>query len=70
LLGTPTVLGRIHLQAVYTSHLVKLLKPHAKYGVVLASYGWSTGALSHAPELLSPTWLEVVGALEINGPPS
>lgn len=69
-LGTPTVLGRMHPLAVYASHLVKVLKPPVKYGVVLSSYGWGKGALSHASEVLGPTGLEVVGALEVNGPPS
>lgn len=67
-LGTPTVLGRMHPLAVFASHLVKVLKPPLKYGVVLTSYGWGKGALSHASEVLGPTGLEIVGALEINGP--
>ncbi|MEE8571030.1 MAG: FprA family A-type flavoprotein, partial [Candidatus Bathyarchaeia archaeon] len=69
-LGTPTVLGRMHPLAVYAAHLVKVLKPPAKYGVVLTSYGWGKGALSHASEVLGPTGIEVVGALEVNGPPN
>jgi flavorubredoxin len=68
-LGTPTVLGKMHPLAVYASHLVKILKPPLKYGAVLSSYGWSKGALTHASEVLGPTGLEVVGALEVNGPP-
>lgn len=68
-LGTPTVLGRMHPLAVYAFHLVKVLKPPLKYGVVLTSYGWGKGALSHASEVLWPTGLEVVGALEVDGPP-
>jgi len=68
-LGTPTVLGKMHPLAVYASHLVKILKPPLKYGAVVSSYGWSRGALTHASEVLGPTGLEVVGALEINGPP-
>jgi flavorubredoxin len=50
-------------------HPAKALKPPAKIGV-LSSYGWGKGALSHASDLLGPTALEVVGALEINGLPS
>jgi flavorubredoxin len=69
-LGTPTVLGRMHPLAVFASHLVKVLKPPLKYGVVLTSYGWGKGALSHASEVLGPTGLEIVGALEVNGAPS
>jgi flavorubredoxin len=69
-LGSPTVLGMMHPLAVYAAHLVKVLKPPAKFGIVLTSYGWGKGALSHASEMLGPTGLEVVGALEVNGPPS
>jgi flavorubredoxin len=68
-LGTPTVLGRMHPLAVYVSHLVKVLKPPVKYGIVLTSYGWGKGALSQASEMLGPTGLEIVGALEVNGVP-
>jgi len=69
-LGTPTVLNKMHPFAVYATHLVKVLNPPAKYAVALTSYGWGRGALSHASELLGPTGLEIVGALEINGPPT
>ncbi|TKJ29777.1 MAG: MBL fold hydrolase [Chloroflexi bacterium B3_Chlor] len=69
-LGTPTVLGGMHPQAIYAAHLVKALRPPLKYGVVLSSYGWGGGALRQAGEILGPTKIEVVGALEVNGPPS
>ncbi|MGA9388707.1 MAG: FprA family A-type flavoprotein, partial [Candidatus Bathyarchaeia archaeon] len=41
-----------------------------KFGVVLSSYGWGGGAIKHVQEILGPTKMEVVGAIEINGPPS
>jgi flavorubredoxin len=69
-LGTPTVLNKMHPLAVYATHLVKVLNPPAKYAVALTSYGWGRGALNHASELLGPTGLEIVGAVEINGPPT
>lgn len=68
--GTPTVLGKMHPLAVYAAHLVKALKPPLKLGVVLTSYGWGKGALAHAVEVLGPTGLEVVGSMEVNGPPN
>ena len=70
ILGTPTVLNKMHPLAVYAVHLVKVLNPPAKYATALTSYGWGKGALNHASELLGPTGLEIVGALEINGPPT
>jgi flavorubredoxin len=69
-LGTSTVLVKMHPLAAYATHLVKVLKPPLKLGVVLTSYGWSKGALAHAVEVLGPTGLEVVGAMEVNGPPT
>ncbi len=68
-LGTPTVLAGAHPLAVYAAYLVKALKPPAEYGVVLSSYGWGGGAIKHVQEVLGQTKMEVVGAMEINGPP-
>jgi len=69
-LGAPTVLGGAHPLAVYATYLVKALRPPAKFGVVLSSYGWGGGAIRHVKEILGQTKLELVGAMEINGPPS
>jgi flavorubredoxin len=69
-LGTPTVLGGAHPLAVYAAYLVKALKPPLKFGVVLSSYGWGGGSVKHVQEVLGQTKIEVVGASEINGPPT
>jgi len=69
-LGAPTVLGGAHPLAVYVAYLVKALKPPAKFGAVLSSYGWGGGAIKNIQEVIGPSKLEIVGALEINGPPS
>ena len=69
-LGTPTVLGGAHPIAMYATYLVRALKPPTKYAVVLSSYGWAGGAIKHVQETLGPTKMEIVGALEINGPPT
>jgi len=69
-LGAPTVLGGIHPLAVYAAYLVKALRPPLKYGVVLSSYGWGGGAVKQAQEVLEPLKMELVGAMEINGPPT
>jgi flavorubredoxin len=68
-LGAPTVLGGIHPLGVYATYLVKALRPPLKFGVVLSSYGWGGGTIKHVQELLGQTKIEVVGAVEINGPP-
>ncbi|MFZ0965398.1 MAG: FprA family A-type flavoprotein [Candidatus Bathyarchaeia archaeon] len=69
-LGAPTVLGGMHPLAVYATYLVKALRPPLKYGVVLSSYGWGGGAVKHVQEVLEPLKMELVGAMEINGPPT
>jgi len=69
-LGTPTVLAGMHPLAVYASYLVKALRPPTKYAAILSSFGWGGGAVKQASELLGPTGLEVVGVVEVNGPPS
>nr|MDO8097539.1 FprA family A-type flavoprotein [Candidatus Njordarchaeota archaeon] len=69
-LGSPTVLGGAHPLAVYAAFLAKALKPPARFGAVLTSYGWGGGALKQIADLLGPLKLEVVGTMEINGPPT
>lgn len=68
-LGAPTVLGALHPAALYAAHLVRTLKPPLRYAAVLSSYGWGGGALRQVGEILGPTGIEVVGAVEIHGPP-
>lgn len=69
-LGAPTVLGGIHPLALYAAHLVKALKPPLRYGVVVSSYGWGGGTVKQALEILSPLGIEILGSVEVNGPPS
>ncbi len=69
-LGVPTVLGGAHPLGVHAANLVKVLKPPAKYAVVLSSYGWGGGAIKNIQETLGTTKMEIVGAMEIKGPPS
>ncbi|MCQ5375516.1 MAG: FprA family A-type flavoprotein [Methanomassiliicoccales archaeon] len=69
-LGAPTVLGGLHPIALYVAALAKALKPPAKYAAVLSSYGWGGGAVKQAAETLEPMKIEIVGAIEINGPPT
>ena len=69
-LGAPTVLGGAHPLAVYATYLVKALRPPLKYGVVLSSFGWGGGAIKHIQEVLGPSKMEIVGAMEVNGPPT
>jgi flavorubredoxin len=69
ILGTPTVINGAHPLAVNAAYLVKILRPPTRFAVVLSSYGWSGGAVKHIQETLGPSKMEILGALEINGPP-
>jgi len=69
-LGAPTVLGGAHPLAVYATYLVKALRPPLKLGAVLSSYGWGGGTIKHVQEILGFSNIEVIGAMEINGPPT
>jgi len=69
-LGAPTALGGMHPLGVYATYLVKVLRPPTKFGVVLSSYGWGGGTVKHVQEILGPSKIEVVGTMEINGPPT
>ncbi len=68
-LGAPTVLGALHPAALHAAHLVRTLRPPLRYAAVLSSYGWGGGALRQAGEILGPTGIEVVGAVEVHGAP-
>ncbi|MBS7646674.1 FprA family A-type flavoprotein [Candidatus Bathyarchaeota archaeon] len=69
-LGAPTVLGGAHPLAVYVTYLFKALRPPTKFAVVLSSYGWGGGAIKQIQELLKDYKIEVIGTLEVNGPPT
>jgi len=67
--GAPTVLGSLHPLIMYNLNLIKLLKPPIKYAAILNSYGWGKGAVKQAVEIRESAKIEIVGALEVNGPP-
>jgi len=69
-LGTPTVLGGMHPLALYAAHLLKALRPPLKYLALLVSYGWGLGASTQAQEILASMRVELVGSMEVNGPPT
>ncbi len=67
-LGSPTVLRGMHPLAAYAANLVVALRPPAEYAAFIGSYGWSGGALKQVEEILSPSGVEIVGAVDISGP--
>jgi len=66
--GTPTVLGGMHPLAIYAANVFRVLRPPTKYAVALSSYGWGGGALKQLQRSLESTKLDILGAMEINGP--
>ena len=68
-IAAPTVLGGVHPVAAYATLLVKTLRAPTKYGVVLTSFGWSGGAVKQIQSLLEGSKLEVLGVVEVKGPP-
>jgi flavorubredoxin len=66
--GTPTLLGGMHPLALHAVNLAKALRPPFKYAVALSSYGWGGGAINQLQEIIKGTKLEVLGAVDVNGP--
>jgi flavorubredoxin len=69
-LGAPTVLGGAHPLGLQATNLIKVLRPPARFAVILSSYGWGGGAIKQIQETLGPSKIEIIGAIEVNGPPS
>ena len=67
--GAPTVLGGVHPAAAYATLLVKMLRAPTKYAAVLTSHGWSGGAVKHIQDLIAGSKIEVIGAIDVKGPP-
>jgi flavorubredoxin len=67
--GAPTVLGGVHPVAAYATMLVKTLRAPTRYAAVLTSYGWSGGAVKALQGILEGTKIEVLGVVEVKGPP-
>ncbi len=68
-LVTPTVLGNLHPLATMFMNIVKLYKASFKYGAIVSSYGWARSASKYALDAMGAAKIEVVGSVEVNGPP-
>ncbi len=67
--AAPTVLSGVHPVAAYAAMLVKALRAPTRYAAVLTSYGWGGGAIRQLQDILSGTKIEIIGAVEVKGPP-
>ncbi|MEM1586158.1 MAG: FprA family A-type flavoprotein [Candidatus Bathyarchaeia archaeon] len=70
IIGAPTVLGGAHPLAIYAAHILRMLRPPTKFAAILSSYGWGGGAVKQIQEIIKDLRIEVVGVLEVNGPPT
>jgi flavorubredoxin len=68
-IAAPTVLNGVHPVAAYATLLVKTLRAPTRYGVVLTSFGWGGGAVKQIQSLLEGSKIEVLGVVEVKGPP-
>jgi len=68
-LVTPTILGNMHPLPTSFMNIAKLFKAAFKYGAVVTSYGWSKSGTKYAMEAMEAAKIEVVGSVEVNGPP-
>ncbi|MCU0852415.1 MAG: FprA family A-type flavoprotein [Thermoplasmata archaeon] len=69
IVAAPTVLNGVHPVAAYATLLVKTLRAPTKYAAVLTSHGWSGGAVKQIQSLLEGTKIEVLGVVDVKGPP-
>lgn len=67
--AAPTVLNGVHPSAAYATLLVKTLRAPTKYAAVLTSFGWGGGAVKQISSLIEGTKIEVLGVVEVKGPP-
>jgi flavorubredoxin len=68
-IGTPTVLTGAHPKVVYAAYLTNALRPKAKFGSIIGSYGWASRAVDQITDLISNLKLDLVEPVVIKGAP-
>jgi len=69
IIGSPTVLGGAHPNALYAAYLVNALRPKAMFAAVIGSYGWGTNIVQQITQILSPLKIEFLGTVLSKGYP-
>ena len=69
IIGSPTLLGGAHPLATLATELVRILRPRAKLAAIFGSYGWGGGATNRIRGQLEPAGFNIVGTVEVQGPP-
>ncbi|UOY09464.1 FprA family A-type flavoprotein [Methanonatronarchaeum sp. AMET6-2] len=70
IIGSPTVLGGAHPQALYSAYLANALGAKAKYASIIGSYGWGSNIVDQIADTLSSLNLELIEPKIIKGKPS
>jgi len=68
-IGAPTVLNHAHPLATMVTEIIRVLKPRAKLVAVFGSYGWGRASARVIAEVLGQSGFEILGTLEVRGPP-
>ena len=68
-LGTSMVLAGPHPTAVNVAYLASVLRPKAKFGTIIGSYGWGGKLFDILVTLLTPLKLDLIEPLMIKGKP-
>jgi flavorubredoxin len=69
IIGSPTVLGGAHPNALHAAYLVNALRPKAMFAAVIGSYGWGTNIVQQITQILSPLKIEFLGTVLSKGYP-
>lgn len=69
-IGAPTFLGSVHPLSLNACYIIKLFKPALQHTLLVSSYGWGPAAIKQISEILSSLKINIVGSVEVNGPPS
>ena len=68
-IGTPTVHGGAHPQAVYAVHLANALRPKLKFASVIGSYGWNSKTVEQIAGLIPNLKVELLAPVLCKGMP-
>ncbi|MDD1673341.1 MAG: FprA family A-type flavoprotein [Methanomicrobiales archaeon] len=69
-IGTPTVISNPHPSAVCAAHLIRVLRPKARYATVIGSYGWGGKTVQVITELLSVSSMKFLDPVILKGYPA
>ncbi len=68
--GTPTVLFNPHPTSMFAAHLVRILRPKARYAAVIGSYGWGGKTLRVLSDMFSGSSMQFLDPVLIKGFPT